>query len=317
MHPPYLRQIKSAGDLISSEAANRAALSQFLLEKNRRFGSVMGEVRALKALARTARDPEDLLQMRDIESTLLLAAGIPDSVQVALEPLAREMAVRVFVNQGLRPAGDEFIEELVYRFLVNREDVDAATLQETADTVVSSRITQEILATLAIHARTCFWCTDDIGVWLNCTHDKVGIEHLVRGLHWSNSRGERTLLYNLKVPIVGNNVDLCLFQGAPTELAAGGYRAPESYVALGELKGGIDPAGADEHWKTARTALDRIRNNFGKRGATPATFFVGAAIEQKMAQEIWNELQAGTLTHAANLNDAGQLAALAGWLCAL
>jgi hypothetical protein len=36
-----------------------------------------------------------------------------------------------------------------------------------------------------------------------------------------------------------------------------------------------------------------------------------------MAQEIWGQLQAGTLTNAANLNDVEQLAALAGWLCEL
>ena len=30
---------------------------------------------------------------------------------------------------------------------------------------------------------------------------------------------------------------------------------PKHYLACGELKGGIDPAGADEHWKTAGKAL--------------------------------------------------------------
>jgi len=31
---------------------------------------------------------------------------------------------------------------------------------------------------------------------------------------------------------------------------------------MGELKGGIDPAGADEHWKTANKALDKMRKPF-------------------------------------------------------
>jgi hypothetical protein len=33
-------------------------------------------------------------------------------------------------------------------------------------------------------------------------------------------------------------------------------------IALGELKGGIDPGGADEHWKTAQAAFNRIRQAF-------------------------------------------------------
>jgi type II restriction enzyme len=39
------------------------------------------------------------------------------------------------------------------------------------------------------------------------------------------------------------------------------------------LKGGIDPAGADEHWKTAGSALLRIKRAFQAEGLAPATFF--------------------------------------------
>lgn len=47
----------------------------------------------------------------------------------------------------------------------------------------------------------------------------------------------------------------------------------EEFLALGELKGGIDPAGADEHWKTARTAIMRISDAFKREGVSPKTFF--------------------------------------------
>ena len=82
-------------------------------------------------------------------------------------------------------------------------------------------------------------------------------------------------------------------------------------IAFGELKGGIDPAGADEHWKTARAALDRVRDAYTDRGlAGPSLFFVGAAIEQSMATEIFAQLTSQTLTAAANLHHQGQLAEL-------
>lgn len=91
--------------------------------------------------------------------------------------------------------------------------------------------------------------------------------------------------------------------------------APESYLACGELKGGIDPAGADEHWKTATRALDRIRESFQTR--SPALFFVGAAIETTMAKEIFAQLSDGSLSYAANLTAPEQLADLADWLVRL
>lgn len=88
-----------------------------------------------------------------------------------------------------------------------------------------------------------------------------------------------------------------------------------NYIACGELKGGIDPAGADEHWKTANSALGRIRAAFGRN--VPTLFFIGAAIESSMAKEIFGQLRSGKLTHAANLNEEKQVDDLVGWLSSL
>jgi len=83
------------------------------------------------------------------------------------------------------------------------------------------------------------------------------------------------------------------------------------------LKGGNDPAGADEHWKTASKALMRIRAGFASNEKLPSTFFIGAAIVADMANEIWKELEEGTLTNAANLTNPNQLASVCSWLIGL
>lgn len=88
------------------------------------------------------------------------------------------------------------------------------------------------------------------------------------------------------------------------------------FIALGELKGGIDPAGADEHWKTASTALQRIRDKF-KGFNIPELFFAGAAIEEAMAKQIYAQLQDGSLSFAANYTSEEQLQALVHWLISL
>ena len=92
---------------------------------------------------------------------------------------------------------------------------------------------------------------------------------------------------------------------------------PACYLACGELKGGIDPAGADEHWKTARSALDRIRDRFYTHEQCPALFFVAAAIEAAMANEIFARLQSDYLSYAANLTVPQQVTDLAVWLVEL
>ncbi len=84
-----------------------------------------------------------------------------------------------------------------------------------------------------------------------------------------------------------------------------------------ELKGGIDPAGADEHWKTAQTALTRIRNAFAAKDLSPCLFFIGSVIVDSMAQGIWTHLEEGLLGNAANLTDPDQVASLSNWLVGL
>jgi hypothetical protein len=148
------------------------------------------------------------------------------------------------------------------------------------------------------------------------TDDDSDIELRLRGLSWVRTRRRRTVVFNLTIPFLKNNVDLCLFNCLPEELQDS-YVLPAAYIALGELKGGIDPAGADEHWKTARTALARIRTAFGQSDLKPHTFFIGAAIAKKMAEELWADLENGALENAANLTVDAQVVSVSRWLCSL
>lgn len=123
---------------------------------------------------------------------------------------------------------------------------------------------------------------------------------------------DRFLCFDKKPLFINKSVDFILIK------SAGNIESPQSYLACGELKGGIDPAGADEHWKTARAALDRITDVFNNLGATPPKlFFVGAAIEAAMANEIFAQLSTSKLYAAANLNHETQIAELVDLLIAL
>ena len=125
------------------------------------------------------------------------------------------------------------------------------------------------------------------------------------------------MILNTNVPLVNKNVDLIILQSKIEDLKTGKQsiiHQPEKYIALGELKGGIDPAGADEHWKTANSALNRIRTSFDKKKLKPLTFFVGAAIENAMAVEIFKQLKVGAMHNAANLSNDAQLTSLCDWI---
>lgn len=116
--------------------------------------------------------------------------------------------------------------------------------------------------------------------------------------------------------MVGTNVDFSVLNCGKEDIPVA-LQKPKSYISLGELKGGIDPAGADEHWKTAGSALKRISEAFARKHLSPKITFIGAAIEERMAKEIWHQLETGVLANAANLTNPNQLTSLVQWLCNL
>ena len=314
---PYRRHLKSSDDLVTTYEATREGFVALALEKNRRATPYVAEARALQKAASQAKAPADLLKMPNIQAGLLTASGLSDKALEHLLPENKTEAVKGLVKNFLEPAGAKFVEELVFRFLLTRGDTLDGSMRNIGGTWAQRKLTRAIISTLAIAGIKYRWQHVKYKKWAEMMDDNSEIELSLRGLSWQRGRRYRTLIYNLTVPIVKNNVDFSLFNLDPERIESANYAAPESYLAIGELKGGIDPAGADEHWKTARTALERVRAAFAKTKHSPHTFFVGAAVEKKMANEIWNQLEKGTLTNAANLNDEAQIASLSQWLCAL
>jgi hypothetical protein len=190
-------------------------------------------------------------------------------------------------------------------------------MRNAGGALAQRKLTREIISTLKVTGRSCQWLHSVSRIWAPMPDEDPDIELYLRGLWWRKGNKDRTLLFNFTVPLVKNNIDLCVLDCSPDHLSPAVYSSPKSYVALGELKGGIDPAEADEHWKTARTALSRIQQAFGAHGAKPHLFFIGAAIEKKMSVEIWDQLKQGALENAANLTAEKQLVSVSQWLCNL
>jgi hypothetical protein len=70
----------------------------------------------------------------------------------------------------------------------------------------------------------------------------------------------------------------------------------------GELKGGADPAGSDEHWKTATRAFDRILTAVEQTGRSrPKLSFIATILVDRVAREAALWIQEGKLTSVYNL----------------
>ncbi len=229
-------------------------------------------------------------------------------------------AIDGLIDKYLEPAGNDFVEELVYRFLLTRGDTLGGSMRNLVGALAQRKFTRALVASLRVAGTPFHWMPNNNSAsWHDAENSDPKDMESAKGVYWIKDGKHRTLMYNIKVPFLGtrgNGVDMCIFNCVSDKYSTKISDA-ESYLALGELKGGIDPAGADEHWKTANSALSRIRQKFGEKGLKPDIFFVGAAIENSMATEIWHQLSIGDLTNAANLTSDPHLSALCGWLCNL
>lgn len=319
---PYSNYIHTPDNLVTPYENVRSGFLKIALEKNRYATPYIIEARALKITAAKAVTPQALIDMVEIRTAVLIASGISNKSLGHLREVDQKEAIANLVEKFLKPAAADFVDELVFRFLLTRGDSLGGQMRNLAGKLAERQLIQAILATLSIQGRKFDWYDANAREWMSGKSQDPDIAFNAKGLSWISNNQNRTLLFNLTVPFVGKNIDLCLLNSSPNDIKRGrnhssDHYVPTHYLALGELKGGIDPAGADEHWKTANSALSRIRTSFVEQNHSPYLFFIGAAIAKSMADEIFQQLQDGQLANAANLTNNNQLFSLSSWLVSL
>lgn len=309
--------IASPDDLVTSREKTRAGFISLALEKNYLAFPYIEEAKTLKSLAGTVTQAKDLLKIEDLAVGLLTASGLSEKSLNYLTDEDKTQAIREMIEKFLEPAGDGFVDELVYRYLLTKGDALGGKARNLAGILGERKFLRSLLSVFNLSGMNYQWKDGETKSWHARPKDDTDIEKRIKGLSWEKNGRRRVLMSNIRVPIVKKNVDLSILEGTVSDLGSGNqslvYKI-DAYVALGELKGGIDPAGADEHWKTANSALERIRKNFGRRKHKPQIFFIGAAIEDSMASEIFKHLQVGSLNNAANLTNDDQLVSICEWI---
>jgi len=306
--------LSKSSDLVTTYNETRAGFIAIALEKNRRATPYVEEARTMQLRIKSAKAPKDLLRLSDIRNGLISASGISDKAARHLGDDGCNDAIKEFIENFLIPAGEKFKEELVFRYLLTKGDSLGGSMRNIVGAIAQKKLNSSLLAALRLNKKPFKWFHESSKSWVS-SEEIIDEYENAKGLFWLNKRNQnRVLYYNITVPIVKNNIDIILLDNSHSEPLKEAISCPEKFIALGELKGGIDPAGADEHWKTAKTAIDRIVTAFKKQKQNPAIFYVGAAIESKMATEIWNNLKKKYISNAGNLTKPDHITSLAEWL---
>ncbi|MCQ2191105.1 MAG: type II restriction endonuclease [Paludibacteraceae bacterium] len=324
--------ISCADDLFTEPEQTKAGFVEAALKKNEKASDYIKEAETLKLKASNAKEPMDLLKITDTDfrNGLLTASGLSDKSLDYFDDSDEENAISEMINKFLKPAGDAWLDVLIYRYLLIRGDSLGGSMRNFVGSLAEMKLKRKLLDTLNNSNKIPFSILKKANKAANNWNEvnneddfKDAFDHAneICAISWNytseESEKNRVLFFNANIPLVEkeNNVDICLYRGTPKDYNSGKIvKKHDRAIMFGELKGGIDPAGADEHWKTAQSALEKIRKAFAYKIKTS---FVGAAIEVNMAGEIFKQLEEGVLTNAANLTSDGQLAEYCEWLVSL
>lgn len=315
------KYVNKAEDLITSREQTRAGFIEAALEKSHKAKPYIEQAKTLKSLASDAETPKDLLGIEEIRNSLLTASGLSDKAFKYFDEKDKTEAITKMIDEFLEPAGVGFVDELVYRFLLIKGDSLGGSMRNYVGAVAEMKLIRKILSLLSMqnieykillkeNRKTAKWETMEYKACYDLA-DEIG------GILWNINRErkkhDRILLFDVNIPVVKNNIDICLFRAFENEYRCGQIVDDnDKAIMFGELKGGIDPAGADEHWKTGNTALSRILSSFASYDIK--TSFIAAAIEKKMAGEIFSQYDKGILTNVANITVDNQLTEYCKWI---
>lgn len=310
--------ITESASLVTSPEATRTRFLKIALEKNKISSEYVEKAHCFRSFVDgRVNNSTELVQLGEVRQFMLSAAGLSDKSLSYLTEEDKQVALNKLNEEFLIPAGSRFVDEAIYRYLLIKGDAVGGSMRNVIGKFGEWELVRAMMHMLNIQGiRFDIYRLSDskktAESWLSVNELTEGIEKDVKAMRWRNDKGERVFVLNAGIPAVNKNVDLSLFAGWCNikQLVS----SIEAAIMMGELKGGIDPAGADEHWKTANSALTRVREAFADKKHPVKLGFVGAAIETNMAKEIFAQYQRGILDKVANLTSEVQVSDFSSWL---
>lgn len=282
--------------------SERATIEGFIIQardKVRLATPHIEEARLLLSGLKAVHGPQEALKRNSIRHALLSAAGLSEKALGHLLPEDQVRLLNEVLSEIQRQGSKDWKQEVVLRFALTRGDALGGSSRNLAGANAKN-----LFAGAVVEAASLTGPRPVVSL-------ARGGKRKVQSIAWN----DRLMVFDRTPRIVGKNIDVIMLEDDHESAAKDLLEKKAAYIACGEVKGGIDPAGADEHWKTANSALDRVRSSFGLK--RPALFFAAAAIEDSMAGEIISQLRDNRLTFSANLTRPEQVKDLADWIVGL
>jgi hypothetical protein len=293
-----LPHITDFNDLVTSK---EATTSGFIAQAKEKIDLATPHIEAaikLQNKLTAVVNTNEYIEDNTLRKMLLSVVGLSDKAIKYLQPEQETTIINETLKNLQKKAGKNWNKELVLRYLLTKGDSLGGSSRNLTGANAKIAFANSVQKALT-----------EKGIPFSSENIKKTLR--IRKISWKN----RLMVFDKNSKIVGKNIDVIVLDSSSHDDENTLLDDKSTFIACGEVKGGIDPAGADEHWKTANSALERVRYSFGMQ--RPALFFVAAAIVSSMAKEVVSQLRDNRLTFTANLTKPEQLSDLANWLVSL
>lgn len=281
-----MNSIKKASDLVTTKDATVNGFSWQASEKVSRAENYISHADYFVKNSKNIKSIQDVRKDNKLVEFFIAACMLSKkSLSYLNEDTQNEIICKLVDFNRLD--NNDYVRSLEQRYFLTSGDSLGGTMRNVVGQSAQDKLTEAIVARLEALDKK----PERI---LNKAKKTVAVK-------WA----DRQVIFDKKPKFIDKSVDIIVVKGESAR--TGNLGNPRDYVCCGELKGGIDPAGADEHWKTAKTALERIASAFEGQGLNkPNLVFLGAAIETAMSNEIFELFSSGWLSGVANINYADQ-----------
>ena len=202
--------VSSDKELITSHAQTRAGFIEAALAKNEKAKPYIAQANTLRSYAKTVETPKELKNIPQIQSLLLTASGLSDKALKYFDDSDKNEAIDKLIDNFLAPAGKDFIDELVYRFLIIRGDSLGGEMRNYVGLIAQIKLIRKILSILetsGVNYSILKKKKKDRNKWDSKSYeDDFKDAENIAAITWKDSAKSRLLVFNAKIPLVDNNI---------------------------------------------------------------------------------------------------------------
>jgi type II restriction enzyme len=177
-------------DLITSDEETRAGFIEFALEKNRRSKPFIESAKSFKYFACKASTPKELKKIPEIRLPLITASGLSDKAMQYFTEADINIAIDELIKNFLEPASKDFVDEVVYRYLLIKGDSFGGSIRNAIGALAEQKFIRCLLSVMNTMSVYYYWLpSGKESAWQKQPPDDYGIENSLKAISW-NRKGK-------------------------------------------------------------------------------------------------------------------------------